>query len=230
VRWAAVVVAAGSGTRFGAPKQFWDLAGLPMAGWSIETFAGMPEVAAVVVATEPACLDRMRELCDRIAADRDVRIVAGGATRQQSVYRALEAVPANCDGVFVHDGARPLIRAEDVRAGMRMVRPGRGSLLASPVVDTVKVIDESGRIVQTLDRERLRAAQTPQFACSDDLRRAHRHALENALEATDDAMLLEAIGLDVFAVVASDENFKVTVPADASRAATVLSERRRSCD
>ncbi len=200
-----------------------------MAGWSIRTFADMPEVTAIVVATEPAWLERMNELCERLAAGRTVRVVAGGATRQESVRNALSAVPAECDGTFVHDGARPLIAVEDVRAGMRAVGDRRAAVLAALIVDTVKVVDANGRIERTLDRANLRGAQTPQFARTADLRRAHRRAAETGESATDDATLLEAIGIDVYAIAPLGENFKVTVPADARRAETVLTERQRSC-
>jgi 2-C-methyl-D-erythritol 4-phosphate cytidylyltransferase len=222
------VVAAGSGTRFGAPKQFLELAGLPMAGWSIRTFASMPEVTALVVATEPVWLERMRELCERVAPHTNVCVVAGGATRQESVRNALARVPDSCQGTFVHDGARPLIDAQDVRAGMRAVGEGRAAVLAAPIVDTVKIVDAEGRIERTIDRTNLRGAQTPQFARTVDLRRAHAGA-SMSQEATDDAMLLEAIGIDVFAVAPQGENFKVTVPSDARRAEAVLSQRTASC-
>jgi 2-C-methyl-D-erythritol 4-phosphate cytidylyltransferase len=222
------VVAAGSGTRFGAPKQFLELAGLPMAGWSIRTFASMPEVTALIVATEPAWIEAMRELCDRVAGGANATVVAGGATRQESVRNALAHVPDSCDGTFVHDGARPLIDADDVRAGMRAVHDGRAAVLAAPIVDTVKIVDANGRIERTIDRANLRGAQTPQFARTADLRRAHEK-VPRAQEATDDAMLLEAIGVDVFAIAPQCENFKVTVPADALRAEAVLVQRTASC-
>ncbi|HEY1429010.1 MAG TPA: 2-C-methyl-D-erythritol 4-phosphate cytidylyltransferase [Candidatus Tumulicola sp.] len=223
------MVAAGSGTRFGAPKQFLELAGIPMAGWSVRTFAEMPEVYALIVATEPVWLERMTELCAQLASARTVHVVAGGATRQQSVGNALAVVPPECDGTFVHDGARPLIAAADVRAGMQAVREGRASVLAAPIVDTVKVVSGEGRIERTIDRANLRGAQTPQFALTADLRRAHARALEAGVTATDESMLLEAIGIEVYAIEPQGENFKVTVPADARRAETVLTERRQTC-
>jgi 2-C-methyl-D-erythritol 4-phosphate cytidylyltransferase len=222
------VVAAGTGTRFGAPKQFLELAGLPMAGWSIRTFASMPEVTALVVATEPTWVDRMSELCRRVAGKTSVVVVSGGSTRQESVRNALARVPDSCDGTFVHDGARPLIDADDVRAGMRAVGIGRAAVLAAPIVDTVKVVDPDGRIERTIDRANLRGAQTPQFARTDDLRRAHAKAT-GTQEVTDDAMLLEAIGIDVYAIAPQGENFKVTVPGDARRAEAVLSQRAPAC-
>jgi 2-C-methyl-D-erythritol 4-phosphate cytidylyltransferase len=226
VRWGAVIVAAGRGTRFGGPKQFLALAGLPMAGWSIQTFARMPEVAELVVATEPESIEPMRALFARVAPERVPAIVRGGATRQQSVYEGLRALSAQCDGVFVHDGARPLVVADDVRAGMREVRLGRASLLATAVVDTIKPVDPgSMHVCATLDRATLWAAQTPQFALAADLRAAHERALHDGFDATDDAALLERAGVEVIVVPSTSENFKVTLPADIARAEAILQTR-----
>jgi 2-C-methyl-D-erythritol 4-phosphate cytidylyltransferase len=226
VKWAAVVVAAGRGARFGRPKQFLELAGLPMVGWSIRRFAGMPEIDELVVATEDECADQMRALIARLAPDRAARVVRGGASRQGSVYEGLMAVPPEIEAVLVHDGARPLIGASDVRAGMREVRPGRAALLAAPVVDTVKVVDAPSRIVKTtLDRRTLWAAQTPQFALSAELRAAHERARRDGVAVTDDATLLEQNGIEVIIVPATGENFKVTLPADVARAEILLRER-----
>lgn len=224
--WAAVIVAAGRGTRFGRPKQFLELAGLPMAGWSIRTFAGMREIDEIVVATESEWIDRMRELCTSLAPRRAVTVVAGGASRQASVFAGLRAVSTRCNAAFVHDGARPLVREDDVRAGMVEVRGRRSALLAAPVVDTIKVVDAVTRTVrETLDRSQLWAAQTPQFATRADLLRAHERALADGIEATDDAALLERIGVEVVVVPSTSENFKVTLPEDVARAEAFLRER-----
>lgn len=226
MKWAAVIVAAGSGRRFGGPKQLVDVAGLPMAAWSIRAFAAMPEVADVVVATEPESIEPMRELLRRFAHARESRVVRGGATRQGSVREGLGAICEDCDGVLIHDGARPLVLEGDVRAGIREVRAGRASVLAAPVVDTIKSVDPvSRRVIATLDRATLWAAQTPQFATVADLRTAHERARLAGLEATDDTALLEAIGVEVIAVPATGENFKVTLPEDVARAAAILRRR-----
>lgn len=232
MKWAAVIVAAGQGRRFGAPKQFLDLAGLPMVGWSIRKFAAMPEVSQIVVATEPESIEPMQELVLRLAPERATRVVRGGATRQQSVYEGLQAVSAQCDAVLVHDGARPLVDSDDVRTAMREVHVGRASLLAAPLLDTIKKVDiESLCVLATLDRGTLWAAQTPQFARTAELRTAHERARREGIEATDDAALLERIGAEVVIVPSSTENFKITRPADVARALVILEhchpERRR---
>lgn len=224
--WGAVIVAAGRGTRFGRPKQFLEIAGRPMVGWSISTFAGMAEITDIVVVTESELTGRMRELFAQLAPEHTIRIAEGGASRQASVRKGLRILPERCEAVLVHDGARPLVREEDVRAGMSEVRDGRASLLALPVVDTIKAVNPKSLIVQeTLDRSRLWAAQTPQFALSADLQWAHEQAHEEGFEATDDAALLERIGIEVLVVSASSENFKVTRPEDLARAETLLAER-----
>jgi 2-C-methyl-D-erythritol 4-phosphate cytidylyltransferase len=220
LNWCAVIVSAGRGTRFGRPKQLIEIAGAPMLSWSIRAFQAIPEICDIVVVTE-------REWLEEVAAvATGCSVVAGGATRQASVYEGLRAVPSRCNAVLVHDGARPLITVEDVRRGMERVAPGRASLLGIPVVDTIKTVDPATNVVrQTLDRNLLWAAQTPQFAMLEDLRNAHEAGIRDGADATDDAMLLERIGVQVLMVHGSPENFKVTLPEDHTRAQHAMRER-----
>lgn len=224
--WGAVIVAAGRGTRFGRPKQLVELAGKPMIAWSIETFAGMPEIAELVVVTEPEFVERVEAIAHPLVRYPTLSVVRGGADRQASVRHGIGALSGDVAAILVHDGARPLLRDDDVRAGMRPVRHGTASLLATPVVDTIKVAGPDGKVTRTLDRAALWSAQTPQFATARDLRRAHLDALRNGTPpATDDAALLERAGVDVVLVEGSPENFKVTVPSDHRRAEALLRER-----
>ncbi|MDQ2865202.1 MAG: 2-C-methyl-D-erythritol 4-phosphate cytidylyltransferase [Candidatus Eremiobacteraeota bacterium] len=221
--WGAIIVAAGRGTRFGRPKQFAEVAGLPLVGWSLRTFAAMPEIAHIAVATEPEWIEPMRKLAAALVAKQTVAVVRGGTTRRESVRSALDALDRECNAVFVHDGARPLVHAGDVRAGMAKVRRGYASILAAPVIDTIKQVDATRGIVrETLDRAGLWAAQTPQFAMRSDLERSHE---QGQSDATDDAVLLERIGIEVSIVPATGENFKVTNPGDVERAEALLRER-----
>lgn len=224
--FAAIVVAAGRGLRFGQPKQLIELAGRPMIAWSLAAFGAMPELHDLVIATEPEHVERMGALAAEYAPRLSCVVVTGGATRQESARLALEAVPARCDAAFIHDGARPLVLAHDVRAGMACTEPGVGSLLAAPVVDTIKIVAPgSTSVVSTPERTSLWAAQTPQFGALADLRRAHEAARAAGFEATDDAMLLERAGVHVHVVAVSAPNFKVTLPADRELAASILRER-----
>jgi 2-C-methyl-D-erythritol 4-phosphate cytidylyltransferase len=229
MKFCAVVVAAGRGVRFGQPKQLIEVAGRPLVAWSLATFGVLEELGALVIATETEHLETMATLAREHAPRLPCTVVAGGATRQGSVKNALAAVPDTCEGVFIHDGARPLVTALDVRAGMAAVRPGVGAVLAAPVVDTIKIVAPGDtRIEKTLDRATLWAAQTPQFATLADLRIAHEAAERSGLEATDDVALLEAFGLEVHVIPATGENFKVTLRGDRDLAETILRERLAS--
>jgi 2-C-methyl-D-erythritol 4-phosphate cytidylyltransferase len=224
--WGAVVVAAGRGTRVGGPKQLIELAGKPVVAWSIETLAAMPEIVELIIVTEAEFIARMDAAVAPFARSLNPRVVRGGATRQDSVRLGIAAVSEHCAGILVHDGARPLVRAHEIRAGMRVVRPGRAALLAAPVVDTIKVVDAELAVLRTLDRATLWAAQTPQFAAARDLRRVHADAVRYEWPpATDDAALLERGGISVTVVESSADNFKVTLPGDLARAQTIVRER-----
>jgi 2-C-methyl-D-erythritol 4-phosphate cytidylyltransferase len=226
VRFAAIVVAAGRGVRFGRPKQLVEVAGRPLVAWSLATFGSMRELVELVIATEPEHVETMERLAALYAPELPARVLCGGSTRQESARLALAAVSDACDAAFVHDGARPLVLADDVRRGIAATGPQVGALLAVPVVDTIKVVPKGGRQVsRTLERSELWSAQTPQFGTLADLRRAHDAAREAGFEATDDAMLLERAGCEVVVVPTSAENFKVTLRGDRELAEAILRDR-----
>ena len=216
----ALVPAAGSGVRLGpgAPKALRELAGEPLLVHAVRGLRAAPSVGPVVVAAPAADVGAVADLL----APYDVLVVAGGAERQESVRRALDALPP-VDLVLVHDAARcltPLSVVEDVvaclRAGADAVVP------VLPVADTVKQV-EGDRVVATVDRAALRAVQTPQGFRRVVLERAHAAATGAA---TDDAGLVEALGLPVATVAGHEEAFKVTRPLDLLLAEAVLAARR----
>jgi 2-C-methyl-D-erythritol 4-phosphate cytidylyltransferase len=224
--WGAVIVAAGRGTRFGRPKQLIELGGKPMLAWSIEVFASMPEISDIAIVTEREFIEDVQDVALGLVRAASLVVVAGGADRQASAANGIAALPEHCAGIFVHDGARPFVRAVDVRAGMRAVRPGVAALLAAPVVDTIKVVDDRLKVTRTLDRATLWSAQTPQFATAHDMRVAHLEAVRHDWpRATDDAALLERSGNDVVVVESPVDNMKVTHPADLLRAEAIANER-----
>ena len=193
----AVVVAAGSGRRFGSQKQFAALGGGTVLDRAVAV-AG--EVVDGVVAVVPA---------DR--ADERPRSVAGGGTRSESVRRGLAAVPAEADVIVVHDGARPFASVALFRAVIGAVREGADAAVPGiPVSDTVKVVDDAMVVVETLDRSRLVAVQTPQAFRAAALRAAHA----GEAEGTDDASLVERAGGRVVVVPGEPDNRKITVVED----------------
>ena len=196
----AIVVAAGSGSRFGGPKQFAELEGRRVVDWALVASRSVAD--SVVLVVPAAHLE-----AETPAAD---VVVAGGATRSESVRAGLAAVPAGADVVVVHDAARPFAAPGLFEAVVACVREGADAAIPGvPIADTVKrVVD--GRVVGTLNRDELVAVQTPQAFAADVLRRAHA-AGGNA---TDDAALVEAAGGRVVVVPGDPANTKITLRTD----------------
>lgn len=213
---AAVIVAAGRGTRFGdpIPKQYHRLAGRPVLRWSLEAFARHPRIGPVQVVIDAADT----ELFAQAAAGLDLPApVFGGATRQGSVRNALEALCAHPPRlVLIHDGARPLVAADTIDAIIAALDRHAGAISAIPVSDTLKRSDDGVRVATTVPRDGLWRAQTPQGFRFDDILAAHRAFAGEA--ATDDAALAERAGFAVALVSGREDNLKITTPQDIARA------------
>ena len=214
-----VVVAGGTGTRTGSRelKQFRWVAGKPMLLHSVHAFQQRDDVAVVVcvlprshAADPPPWLFQ----CD---IDR-LLVSVGGATRGESVWNGLEDLPDEVRVVLVHDAARPLVSAETVDLVVAAARNGHGAVAALPVTDTLKEVDDEGRIVRTVDRSRLWRAQTPQGFPRDLIQRAYADARRAGVQDTDDAALCERLGLPVVVVRGSERALKVTEEGDFARA------------
>lgn len=227
---AAIIVAGGSGVRFGDArgKQYVELCGLPVACWSILAFDHAPSVASIVVVVAPDRVSTMREtVLGRLQLSKPVTIALGGAERQESVRRGLAAADGELPFVAVHDAARPLIEVAAIEECIACVREDpavAGAICATPVTDTLKLV-EGGTIVSTPDRSFYWAAQTPQVFRSQALRHAHDEAHRVAYLGTDDASLVERQGGRVRCVACSRSNIKVTMPEDLAIAETTLRER-----
>ena len=212
-----VVPAAGAGTRLGpgAPKALRELAGEPLLVHAVRRLRACPSVGPIVVAAPAGAVAEVEELL----AGLDVVVVPGGSERQDSVSAALAALP-DADLVLVHDAARALVPVEVVEAVVAALRAGAGAVVpVLPVADTVKRVDVSGAVVATVPREDLRSVQTPQGFQRAVLLQAHA-AAKGAL--TDDAGLVEALGLPVQTVAGSPLAFKVTTPFDLVLAEAIL--------
>jgi 2-C-methyl-D-erythritol 4-phosphate cytidylyltransferase len=210
-----IVVAGGSATRFGEEKQFVSLAGRPVAEWAVAACRSVCDSVVLVVPADALSSDATK----RLGADVSV---AGGATRAASVRAGLEALGSDAEVVVVHDAARPLARPQLFKAVLSALEGAdvAGAICAVPVTDTVKrVTAPSGdhgeaSVAETLDRSDLVAVQTPQAFSVEVLRRAHL----GEPDATDDAALVEALGLTVSVVPGDPDNLKLTTPADLARA------------
>jgi len=227
-RTAAVVPAAGRGERLGpgAPKALRQIGGVPMLVHAVRALAAARSVDVVVVAAPPDDVAAVEALLADHDVPAEVSVVPGGATRQDSVRRAVQSLSEDVDVVLVHDAARPLAPVELVDAVAAAVRAGADAVVpVLPVADTVKQV-AADRVVATLDRSVLRAVQTPQGFRRAVL--AHAHALADGLDSTDDAGLVEAIGTGVATIAGSSEAFKVTRPIDLLLAEALLAHRRGS--
>ena len=218
-----IIPAGGSGTRFGGqiPKQFQLLAGKPLLQHVIERFLADQEVVKIIVPVIEAALPGV----DRSPLQR-VQFVAGGNTRLQSVTRAFEAATEDFDVVGVHDAVRPFFRFTTFRAVVDAAGKTGAAFPALPVTDTIHVMNDDGTIRQTLDRNALAAAQTPQCFRMDVLRDVLRRATAAGDDGTDEAGLAARYGHPVKAVPGDPTNVKITRPDDLSMAETHFEEWR----
>ncbi len=213
-----MIVAAGQGTRLGGPvpKQYRELAGVPMLLRALRPFASHPDVAHMVVVLPAADVAAPPAWLAGVAGGA-LSLVAGGAERSDSVAHGLAALPASCTLVLVHDAARPLVDRATIDAVIGVIRTGVGALPGIPLGDTIKEVaadDPALTVRATVPRERLWRAQTPQGAPRGVLEEAHARARREGLAVTDDAMLLEHLGITVRLVPGTSLNFKVTTEED----------------
>ena len=209
-RVGAIIVAAGTSTRFGRDKLSEPLLGKPVLFWTLEAFATSPLIDEVVLVTSRGGLAVCEDIVDTLAPKKPVRVVFGGARRQDSVCRGLDAL-SECRWVLVHDGARPLVSAALIEAGLAAVRRTGAAVPGVPLADTVKQVAPDDAVVATLERAALRAIQTPQVFAFELLRRAHR---EVGVDVTDDAAMVEAVGGHVVIFPGDPANVKITSAHD----------------
>lgn len=196
-----------------------------MLDWSVETLHAHPDVASIVVVAPAGDVAALSQ-----AMAGKAEVVAGGATRQQSVGHGLAALPADARHVLVHDAARPLLTAMTITSVVAAMQAGADAVIpVLPVVDTVKRVDHRGQVVATLDRAELRIVQTPQGFRRDVLVAAHRSAADLGMtDATDDAGLVESIGRVVATVAGSHSAFKITTPDDLAAARRLVEPSARA--
>jgi len=214
---AALIPAAGRGERMGldVEKQFLELAGKPLLAYTLAHFEATPGIDQIVVIVPPGreafCA---REIVEAEGLRKVAHIVAGAETRQRSVAAGFRCLGEDVDVVVIHDGARPFITPSLIQTSIEQAYRNGSAIVAVPVFDTLKRVSASGEVVETVDRQNLWRAQTPQAFHRSVLQRALAYAEEHHIEATDEALLVESLADPVHILRGSIWNVKVTTPDD----------------
>ncbi len=224
---AAIIVAAGRGTRMGdtVRKQYLAIGGQSILGHTLLIFSDCTSVDTICVVVPEDDIEFCRDtILKPLAIKKPVILVPGGPARQDSVYNGLLALGSNADIVVVHDGVRPFVPKNQLPACIDMAKESGACILGIPVYDTIKRVAESGDIEATLDRDILWLAQTPQAFQYRLLIKAHESAREKGYTGTDDASLVERLGGKVNIIEGSRYNIKITSREDFKIARSILSQ------
>ncbi|HUI50483.1 MAG TPA: 2-C-methyl-D-erythritol 4-phosphate cytidylyltransferase [Terriglobales bacterium] len=218
----AILPAAGLGTRMGAetPKQFLELDGVPIVILSLRRIAACPQVSQIIVATRQEGIEKLESRIRHENFRQPVRVIKGGDSRQESVAQALKLIPNDVELVLVHDAVRPFVASEHITRVIEEARLCKAAIVGIPAMDTVKEVkrgslpEDVALITNTVPRERIVLAQTPQVFATALLKEAFARAEADGVNASDEAGLVERLGHDVHVVQGSERNIKITRPAD----------------
>ena len=221
----AVIVAAGSGTRMKIPqrKQLVEINDMPVIAHTLKAFENTDIIDEIVIVTKQEDILVMMDIAKQFGISKVTEIVKGGATRTDSVKNGINA--AKGDIVAIHDGVRPCIQPIHIAKTVEAAIKTGAAALGCPVTDTLKKVDEKGMITQTVNREGMWAIQTPQVFEKKLIEKAYKEADTNG--ATDDCMLVEAIGVRVAMVQGDKSNIKVTLQEDVGLATAILKEMNK---
>ncbi len=220
----AIIVAAGSGTRFGSdvPKQFHEILGKPLLIHTLERFEFCPAVDRIVLVLSAQEIGNFRNIHEKFNLKKLSAIVSGGETRAASVLNGLNSIASeSAEIVAVHDGARPLVTAREITETIEKARETGAACLVATVTDTIKEVAD-GKIVGTIDRTKLRRALTPQCFRYEILKRAFAAENDVGETVTDECLLVEKLGYEISAIEGSAKNVKVTTPEDFILAESLL--------
>jgi 2-C-methyl-D-erythritol 4-phosphate cytidylyltransferase len=216
----AIIVAGGQGKRMGRPKQFIKIAGKPMLAWTVDAFQRTKAIDGIILVVAPDQLD----LAARIKAAKIIAVVPGGRQRQDSVRNGLAALPKGVQIVLIHDGARPAVEAGTINGTIKAAKEHGAAIAAVPLKDTIKLVNRrEAKILKTLDRSEMWAAQTPQTFTVPVINKAYETLKHDV---TDDAAAVERLGIPVSIVMDSYANLKVTTPEDIFIMEAILKGRK----
>ena len=220
----AVILGAGNGTRMKCEqsKLLLKIKGKTVIERSVEAFLAISDIDEVIVVAREQDIETFVSLFP----DERVSFAIGGDTRQQSVYNAVQTID-EAELIAIHDGARPLIRAEDIENTIRQAKENKAAAVGVPVKDTIKIIDKDSFVVETPERSSLFAVQTPQIFDFKMYSELLEKAVEDGKDFTDDCQLAEYSGVKVKMVEGSYENIKITTPEDTDIAQAILYRREQ---
>lgn len=220
----AIIVAAGSGKRFGTktPKQFLEISGKPLIIHTLQRFQSCAEIDSIILVLPSTETAKFLQIVGKYGITKLAKVVAGGETRAESVSKGLNSIrAATAKIIAVHDGARPLVQPEEISACLKKAAETGAAILVSSVTDTIKEISADGIITRTIDRTKLRRALTPQCFRYEILKRAYENA-DLSEAATDESSLVEKSGVAVSVVEGSADNIKITHKSDLILAEAIL--------
>lgn len=206
-------------------KLLLELRSQPLIAWTLQAAEAAFEIRWIGIIAQSSDWADLKEILARIKFTKPVQLIAGGNTRQKSVYNGLQALPIEAHQVLIHDGARCLATPELFNRCAHEIRHCSGLIAAVPVKDTIKVVNAQGLIQSTPDRRQLWAAQTPQGFDVQQLKQCHDTGRRQGWEVTDDAALFEKCGLSVRIVEGEETNLKLTTPVDLAIAEFILQQR-----
>jgi len=212
----AIIVAAGQGKRMGQPKQFLTIGEKPMLLWTLAAFDKTRVIDGIILVVNGEDVERAK----KFGVSKLKKVITGGVKRKDSVYEGLKAVPPGAEVVAIHDGARPFVSSQIIEAAVAEAKASGAAIVGIPVTDTVKTVNNN-LVTGTLDRSGLWVAQTPQVFKKDIILRAYEEGW-NRHEVTDDAMLVEKMGIPLKMVMGSPLNIKITSPDDLKIAEGIL--------
>lgn len=220
----AILLAAGNSTRYNPTvnKTLETVGGHAVLWYSIHALAASSEIDEIVIALRETEREQIAALCREAEANKPIRFVIGGATRRESVEKALSVL--HTDLILIQDGARPYLLPRFIEESMAALEEYPGVTVGVPSKDTVKLTDAKGQVLQTTDRARTWLVQTPQAFRREELLLAHRAPADSL--ATDDCMLMEALGLPIKMLMGDYRNIKITTPEDRELMALFLTRRQ----
>ena len=223
----AIIPAAGSGVRMGGatPKQFLSLEGIPIFVHTLRKFSASDAIDEIFLGVRPEEMDRALKEIGKESLVKPVRVLAGGASRQETVARCLAQASPHTDVVVVHDAVRPFVELAMIQQVVDLARKDGAAILGIPSVDTVKKVERL-TITGTIPRELIVLAQTPQAFRYTVLRQAIDRALAEGYSGTDESSLVEHDGQTVTVLMGSDRNIKITKPSDLPLARLFIAQER----